>query len=154
MTLEKAKTIGYWVTTGFVALDFLVGGAANIAHPPVVTATMEHLGYPGYFTLLLGTWKVLGAVALLAPRFPRLKEWAYAGIFFDLTGAAVSHGASGDGAGKVLVPLVVAAVMIASWKLRPASRTLATGSPRSSSSAETGEDTEHAGPAIKAAQLG
>lgn len=152
MNLEKAKTIGYWVTTGFVALDFLVGGAANLARPPVVTATMEHLGYPAYFTLLLGGWKVLGAMALLAPRFPRLKEWAYAGIFFDLTGAAVSHGASGDGAGKAIAPLVVAAVMIASWKLRPASRAFATASVSASSSPEA--DRDDAEPSIKAAQLG
>ena len=49
-----------------------------------------HLGYPLYFITIIGFWKVLGAITLLAPGFPRLKEWAYAGIFFDLTGAAAS----------------------------------------------------------------
>jgi DoxX-like family len=66
-----------------------------------------------------------GGVTLLAPRLPRLKEWAYAGICFDLTGAAISHAASGDGAGKVTTPLVLLAVAIASWSLRPQSRRLA-----------------------------
>ena len=118
----KTRKIAYWVTTALVAADFLMGGAANIARPPMVLEGMAHLGYPAYFAVLLGIWKVLGAVALLAPRFPRLKEWAYAGIFFDLTSAAVSHTAVGDGAGNILAPLVVLGLLVASWALRPASR--------------------------------
>jgi uncharacterized membrane protein YphA (DoxX/SURF4 family) len=124
MDKGKVRAIGYWAATAIVSLDFLVGGLASLARPPEVVAGMEHLGYPSYFALILGAWKVLGAVALLAPRFPRLKEWAYAGIVFDLTGAAFSHAASGDGAGHVLAPLVFAAVTAASWALRPSSRTL------------------------------
>jgi DoxX-like family len=69
-------------------------------------------------------WKVLGGIAILVPRFPRLKEWAYAGIVFDLTGASVSHAVSGDGAPNVIVPLLLAAVAFASWSLRPQSRKL------------------------------
>ncbi len=86
---------------------------------------MVLLGYPLYFFHILGFWKVLGAIAILVPRFPRLKEWAYAGIFFDLTGAAascVAVGGSGPYAFHVLAPLVLAALAIASWALRPASR--------------------------------
>jgi uncharacterized membrane protein YphA (DoxX/SURF4 family) len=124
MSFSKTRSIGYWATTGIVALDFFVGGAANLARPAAVVAAVEHLGYPSYFALILGGWKVLGALALLAPRFPRLKEWAYAGIFFDLTGAAFSHVASGDRVGDVLAPLIFAAVAAASWALRPQSRTL------------------------------
>jgi hypothetical protein len=85
---------------------------------------MEHLGYPTYFMAVLGTWKVLGAIAVLAPRFPRLKEWAYAGMTFDLTGAVVSRAASGDGAAGVIPPLVVGGLVITSWLLRPKSRIL------------------------------
>jgi len=74
---------------------------------------------------------VLGGLAILAPRLPRLKEWAYAGIAFDLIGAAISHAAMGDPAAKVIVPLVILGIAAASWALRPASRRLgaATGEP-------------------------
>jgi len=85
------------------------------------------LGYPMYFFAILGVWKVLGAIAILVPRFPRLKEWAYAGIFFDLTGAAVScaavrgYGAYGF---HVIAPLILTGFTVASWALRPPSRTV------------------------------
>ena len=121
----KTKTIGYWTTTALVALAFAAGGAADLSRSPDVVAGMAHLGYPAYFAALLGAWKLLAVPALLAPGLPRLKEWAYAGILFDLTGAAVSHASSGDGIGKVMTPLVILALAIASWALRPASRTLA-----------------------------
>jgi hypothetical protein len=121
---SKLKTLGYWVTTGLIAAVLLFGGAIDVAHPPSAVAFLAHLGYPAYFAMLIGTWKVLGGMALLAPRWPRLKEWAYAGVFFDLTGAAVSHAASGDPAPRVLMPLVMAALAIASWSLRPPSRKL------------------------------
>lgn len=134
----NTKNIAYWATTGLVAFAFLGGGAADLSRSEDVLAGMAHLGYPVYFATILGIWKILGAVALVAPGFPRLKEWAYAGIFFDLTGAAASHAASGDGADKVMVPLVILGLAVASWALRPAARRLAAGAqpvalPRSSS---------------------
>jgi uncharacterized membrane protein YphA (DoxX/SURF4 family) len=121
---SRLKTVGYWVTTGLIAAALLFGGAVDVAHPPSAVAFLAHLGYPAYFAILIGTWKVLGGIALLAPRWPRLKEWAYAGVFFDLTGAAISHAASGDPAPRVLVPLVMTALALASWGLRPQSRKL------------------------------
>lgn len=120
----KAKTIGYWTTTAIIAFVLLSGGAAELAHRPETVEGMTHLGYPLYFTLILGVWKVLGGIALLAPRFPRLKEWAYAGAFFDLTGAVASHAARGDDAAHLIWPLVFAALTLASWALRPQSRVL------------------------------
>ena len=90
-----------------------------------VVSTLNHLGYPGYFASILGLWKLLGAIAIVMPRFPRLKEWAYAGFFFDLTAAAASHAAVGDSAADIAAPLVFLALVLASWALRPASRTLA-----------------------------
>jgi hypothetical protein len=92
---------------------------------------MAELGYPAYFVTILGTWKVLGAFSILAPRLPRLKEWAYAGIAFDLTGAAFSHAAMDHPAVKLIVPLVLLGIAAASWALRPPSRMLgaATGEP-------------------------
>ncbi|WP_437579375.1 DoxX family protein [Sorangium sp. So ce887] len=122
---DKARTIGYWIATGLLGLAFAAGGLGDLAGSPQVVAVMAHLGYPAYFATILGVWKVLGAIALFAPRFPRLKEWAYAGIFFDLTGAAASHAAVGDAAGQVITPLVLVAIAAASWALRPESRRLA-----------------------------
>jgi uncharacterized membrane protein YphA (DoxX/SURF4 family) len=127
----RAKAIGYWATTIFVALELLAGGLTDLVHgrealvagPPVV-AVITHLGYPVYVLTILGGWKLLGGVVLLMPRFPRLKEWAYAGTFFEMTGAAVSLQVSGADVGTVSFPLFVAAVALASWALRPQGRTL------------------------------
>jgi uncharacterized membrane protein YphA (DoxX/SURF4 family) len=118
------KAISYWTTTGVVAFVLSTGGAAQLLQRPDNVDGLVHLGYPVYLGTILGFWKVLGAVALLVPRFPRLKEWAYAGCFFELTGAAASHALCGDGAGYVIGPLVFAALAVASWALRPQSRTL------------------------------
>jgi uncharacterized membrane protein YphA (DoxX/SURF4 family) len=130
----KTRIIGYWAATGLVAFAFVMGGVADLTRSPDVLAGMAHLGYPAYFATILGLWKVAGGAALLAPRLPRLKEWAYAGIAFDLTGAAASHAAMGDGAGKVVVPIVLLALAAASWALRPEGRKL--GSPEAEPSPE------------------
>ena len=116
------KLIGYWVTTGLLAAASLAAGAAELASAPGAVASTLALGYPAYLVTILGVWKVLSVPALLAPRLPRLKEWAYAGIFFDLTGAAASHAFSGDTPGKIATPLVLLAIAAASWALRPPSR--------------------------------
>jgi uncharacterized membrane protein YphA (DoxX/SURF4 family) len=124
----KTKTILYWFTTVSVAMPIGSGGVGQMmqfrANPHGVVPV---LGYPMYFFAILGIWKVLGAIAILVPRFPRLKEWAYAGIFFDLTGAAASCaavGGYGAYAFHVIAPLIIAGFMMASWALRPPSRTL------------------------------
>lgn len=121
----KAKTIGYWGTTSILIFVVLAGGAAQLARRPENVDGLVHLGYPVYLLTILGAWKVLGAITLAVPGFPRLKEWAYAGIFFDLTGAGFSHAAAGDDTRHVLVPFLFAAISVASWALRPASRTIA-----------------------------
>jgi len=120
----NARAAGYWTTTTLVALAFLTGGAAYLARADEPLRGMAALGYPAYFVTILGAWKLLGGLALLAPRLPRLKEWAYAGIAFDLTGAAFSHAAVGHPAAKVIAPLVILGLAAASWALRPASRRL------------------------------
>ena len=124
----KAKNTAYWTTTALVAFFIGGGGVAQLAqfraNPHGVVPI---LGYPLYFFAILGFWKVLGAIAILVPRFPRLKEWAYAGIFFDLTGAAMSCAAVG-GYGAygfhVIAPLLIAGLTVTSWALRPQSRTV------------------------------
>ncbi|HTL67355.1 MAG TPA: DoxX family protein [Lacunisphaera sp.] len=118
----RAGRTAYWITTAASAVAFAIPGAANLARVPHIASDMAHLGYPPYFLTLLGTWKLLAAIAILAPRFPRLKEWAYAGMLFDLTGAAFSRAMMHDGPAMVAVPLLVGTVVVASWALRPASR--------------------------------
>jgi hypothetical protein len=124
----NAKNIAYWTTTILIAFFIGSGGVAQVAqylgNPHGVVPV---LGYPTYFFAILGFWKVLGAIAILVPRFPRLKEWAYAGIFFDLTGAAASVAAVGGYgvyAFHILAPLFLAVLAVASWALRPESRTI------------------------------
>ena len=107
-----------WLVTVPVCLAFLLSGIANLVHFPHVARDMAHLGYPPYFSSILGTWKILGAVVVATPGFPRLKEWAYAGMMFDLTGAAISRGVMGDGPAGVVPPLVLASLVLASWLLR------------------------------------
>jgi hypothetical protein len=118
------KAIAYWMTTGFVVLAMFSGGIAELSHRPETINGMRELGYPVYFVMILGFWKLLGSVALVIPKFPRLKEWAYAGIFFNMTGAAVSHVVSQSPAWHVVVTLGLAALTVSSWGLRPAARTL------------------------------
>ena len=120
--------IGYWTTTAVVAAVLLFGGVMDLLHGPEVLVgqffiqTMHHLGYPLYLLTILGCWKLLGAIALLVLRFLRLKEWAYAGTFFTLTGAAASYAVSGENVGTLI--LLLAVLTLASWVLRPPSRTL------------------------------
>jgi uncharacterized membrane protein YphA (DoxX/SURF4 family) len=127
----KARKIGYWVSTGLVAAAFLFGGVFDLTRSPEVAQGLAHLGYPLYFAIILGAWKVLGALAIVAPGLPRLKEWAYAGIAFDLSGAFFSHAAVGDDAGKMITPLVILAITVASYLLRPDSRVLGRAGSRS-----------------------
>jgi hypothetical protein len=124
MLNSRTPPIAYWITTGLVALALGSGGVGDVLRVDDVVAGMVHLGYPIYFCVILGVWKLLGAAVLLAPRLPRLKEWAYAGAVFDFTGAVFSHGASDDPATKMIAPLVLAGLTLASWALRPPGRTL------------------------------
>jgi uncharacterized membrane protein YphA (DoxX/SURF4 family) len=125
------KMIGYWATTAVVALELLAGGVTDLVHGPEllfvgdpVVFVLAQLGYPVYLLTILGVWRLLGAIALLVPRFPRLKEWAYAGAIFVYVGAAASWAARGGGIGYLTGPLAFAVLTLASWALRPPSRIL------------------------------
>ncbi len=120
----KRRTIAFWAVTAPVCLAFALSGIANLAHASHVAGDMARLGYPGYFMDILGCWKVLGAAAVAAPGLRRAKEWAYAGMTFDVTGAAISRAVVGDGVAGVLPPLLVASLVVASWALRAGDRTL------------------------------
>ena len=122
---SRRTIIAYWVTTALVVFELVMGGVWDVLRVPQVRGLIERLGYPPYFLVILGIWKLLGAVALVIPRFPRLKEWAYAGVLFDLTGAVASLLASGlIDVGTMAYPIVMAGASVASWALRPSSRRL------------------------------
>src|SRR5262245_28194174 len=129
MFVDRAKGFTYWSCTALVAFFMISGGFANLYLPQSISGLVK-LGYPPFFASILGVWKVLGSIAILVPRFPRLKEWAYAGITFELTGAAVTNAVVGEiggplGAGAhIAAPLIIAAMALLSWALRPETRTL------------------------------
>jgi hypothetical protein len=125
MTRVTGKTIAYWLTTGVLVFNLLAGGVAELAQLQGNAEGMRALGYPLYMMTILGAWKVLGSMVMLAPGWPRLKEWAYAGAFFNMSGAAVSHAVIGDEAWHVYYTAALAIVTLISWALRPESRTLA-----------------------------
>jgi hypothetical protein len=120
----NARTIAYWTTTGVLVFAMLSGGIGELGQHWGTLETVSILGYPPYFLTILGLWKVLGTIALIGPRFPRLREWAYAGIFFNMTGAAASHAFAGDYGVygfHVIATLLLAVLAVASWALQPQS---------------------------------
>ena len=117
--------IGYWAATGLTALLFAAPGFALLLRNARFAEDMARLGYPPYFLPFLGAWKILGAVAILLPGTARVKEWAYAGMIFDISGAIVSRASSGDRGPELVLPLVIAALVALSWMLRPTDRRLA-----------------------------
>jgi uncharacterized membrane protein YphA (DoxX/SURF4 family) len=123
---KKSKTIAFWTTTALIALTMLSGGVAQLMRTPANVEGMVHLGYPPYLLTILGVWKVLGAIVIVVPGLPRLKEWAYAGIVFDLTGAVASHAASADALWHIVTPGILAGLTLASWALRSPTRILGT----------------------------
>src|SRR5262249_12084810 len=125
MSLERKKAIAYWVVTIFGPASFVIGGTLYLIGSPDVAAAFQHPGYPAHLRLVLGLWKLVGAIVTAAPGLPRLKEWAYAGFVFDLSTAAVARAAAGDSPADVIAPIVFLALVLASWALRPASRKLA-----------------------------
>ncbi len=120
----RAKTIGYWVATGLLVFC-MTGGIFELLGVKTTMDGIMRLGYPAYIIPALGVGKVLAILAILWPGLPRLKEWAYAGIFFNMTGAFVSHVAYKDAAWSIVVTAVIAGITLASWALRPRGRKLA-----------------------------
>ena len=126
--MTKRNRIIYWIATLWLSLGMLSTGIVQLLKLKEEADMFTHLGYPLYFLTLLGIWKILGVVAVLIPKFPLLKEWAYAGFFFAMTGAVYSHFAAGDAAKEFFGPSLLIILTAASWYLRPADRKMVSGS--------------------------
>lgn len=120
--MEKARKIIYWISTIWLALGMTSSAVVQLMRIPEGVQSVTHLGYPEYLLTILGTWKLLGVLAILAPRFPLLKEWAYAGFFFVASGAFTSHLIMRDAFGDVFPSLLLLILTVVSWYLRPESR--------------------------------
>jgi hypothetical protein len=116
------RSIAYWAFTVVVAFELAAGALWDLLRIEFVRVVLVHLGYPLYLLIILGVWRIPGALTLLVPGFPRLKEWAYAGAFFDYTGAAASHVLAGSGPSQWVGPMIFSAFTLLSWALRPTSR--------------------------------
>ncbi|KAA2245856.1 DoxX family protein [Chitinophaga agrisoli] len=120
----KVNKIIYWISTLWLALGMVSTAIVQLLKHENEVAYITRLGYPIYILTLIGVWKLLGTVAVLTPKFQLLKEWAYAGFFFAMSGAIISHLASGDPVKEIFPPLLLLVLTVASWYFRPADRRL------------------------------
>jgi len=120
--MTKRNKIVYWVSTIWLAVGMLSTGFVQLIKMDEEVTRMAQLGYSDYILTILGVWKILGVVALLIPKFPLLKEWAYAGFFFAMSGAVCSHLARGSDAKDFFGPVLLLILTVVSWYLRPADR--------------------------------
>jgi uncharacterized membrane protein YphA (DoxX/SURF4 family) len=120
--MTKTNKIIYWVSTIWLAVAMLASGLQQIFHTKGFVDIIVPLGYPLYFLNILGVWKILGVIAILIPRFSLVKEWAYAGFFFAMSGAIVSHIASGESFKQIVPSLALLIMTVLSWYFRPADR--------------------------------
>lgn len=120
--MKKSHKITYWIATVWLALGMLSTGIVQLMQIPEELDLMSRLGYPAYFLIILGVWKILGVIAVLTPKFPIVKEWAYAGFFFAMSGAVFSHFAVGSEAKEYFGPVLLIVLTVVSWYFRPQSR--------------------------------
>jgi len=123
--MKKRDKIIYWISTLWLALGMISTGIVQLLKAKEGQGGVDminHLGYPVYLLTLLGIWKILGVVAVLIPKYPLLKEWAYAGFLFVVTGAIFSHIASGDSISTILPALLLLVLTVVSWYFRPEDR--------------------------------
>lgn len=123
--MEKRNKIIYWIATVWLSLGMVSSGIVQFIKMQEEVDLFNDLGYPLYFLSILAVWKFLGVITVLMPKFPLLKEWAYAGFFFAMSGAIMSHIASGNSAGEIFPPVLLLVLTITSWYFRPANRKLA-----------------------------
>lgn len=122
--MNKRNKIIYWIATLWLALGMLATGIVQLMKIDKEVMNFNQLGYPLYLMTLLGIWKILGVIAILFPKFPLVKEWAYAGFFFAMSGAIISHIAAGDSVKELFGPTLLLVLTVVSWYFRPAARRL------------------------------
>lgn len=120
--MTKRNKIIYWIATIWLALGMTSTGIVQLINMKEEVDAMAHLGYPIYLLSILGSWKILGVITVLIPKFALLKEWAYAGFFFVATGAIISHLVVGDGVATLFGPSLLLVLTAVSWYFRPADR--------------------------------
>jgi hypothetical protein len=120
--MSKRNKIIYWIATVWLAAGMLAGGLQQLFQVGGYVAILHHLGYPLYFMSIIGAWKVLGVIAILIPGFRLLKEWAYAGFMFVMSGAVLSHLAMGDSINEIYPSLTLLILTAVSWYFRPGGR--------------------------------
>ncbi|HBL75505.1 MAG: DoxX-like family protein [Bacteroidetes bacterium GWF2_42_66] len=120
--MKKRNKIIYWAATVFLAVGMLAGGVQQLLQIGGYVEIVGNLGYPLYLLSILGAWKILGVVAILVPKFTLVKEWAYAGFFFAMSGAAISHIVVSHSVNEAFPSLVLLIVTVVSWYFRPADR--------------------------------
>ena len=120
--MSKRNRIIYWIFTAWMSLGMVSTAIVQLIRQEKEVAMFTHLGYPLYLMTLLAIWKLLGVIAVLIPKFPVLKEWAYAGFFFAMSGAIISHIAIGDGIKEIFPSLLLFTLVLISWYFRPANR--------------------------------
>lgn len=122
--MKKRNKIIYWIATGFLSFGMLAGGVQQLLQIGGYVEIFNQLGYPLYLMSILGFWKILGVVTILVPGFPLVKEWAYAGFFFAMSGAAASHLAAKQSFSEAIPSLVLLTMTVVSWYFRPVNRKL------------------------------
>lgn len=122
MTPEKRNNILYWITTGWLALGMVSTALVQLMHTPDELSLVHRLGYPVYLLSIIGAWKLAGVLAILVPRLTLLKEWAYAGFFFVMSGAIISHLICADGGKELFGASLLLVLTILSWYFRPSNR--------------------------------
>jgi len=120
--MTKRNKIIYWVATIWLSLGMVSTGVVQLIKMKEEADMFTLLGYPAYLLTILGIWKMLGVIAVLVPRFPLVKEWAYAGFFFAMSGAIFSHLAVADEAKELFGPSLLILLTVVSWYFRPADR--------------------------------
>ncbi len=128
--MSKRNKIIYWVSTIWLGLGMISTGIVQLIKMKEGSGgadSITHLGYPLYILTILGVWKILGVIIVLIPKFPLIKEWAYAGFFFVMSGALFSHLAVRDGAMEFFGPALLLVLTIVSWYFRPTDRRLFPG---------------------------
>jgi uncharacterized membrane protein len=122
--MTKRNKIIYWISTVFLAFGMLAGGVQQLLQIGGYVEIVSKLGYPLYLLSILGTWKILGVVAILVPRFTLVKEWAYAGFFFAMSGASISHIIVTHAFNEAFPSFVLLVMTVISWYFRPENRNI------------------------------